>query len=116
MEACARLRPLKDDTMAKEIRLNAFEMNCVAHQSPGMWHHPRDRSRGYRRLDGWVELAKTLERGLFDGLFPATFWASMTSLAEVPRRRCVTRRKPQSTIRCFSSRPWRPSPSISALA
>jgi FMN-dependent oxidoreductase (nitrilotriacetate monooxygenase family) len=57
--------------MVKEIRLNAFEMNCVAHQSPGMWRHPRDRSRDYRRLDGWIELAKTLERGLFDGLFLA---------------------------------------------
>jgi long-chain alkane monooxygenase len=57
--------------MAKEIRFNAFEMNCVAHQSPGLWRHPRDRSRDYRRLDGWIELAKTLERGLFDGLFLA---------------------------------------------
>jgi long-chain alkane monooxygenase len=57
--------------MAKEIRLNAFEMNCVAHQSPGMWRHPRDRSRDYRRLNGWIELAQTLERGLFDGLFLA---------------------------------------------
>jgi FMN-dependent oxidoreductase (nitrilotriacetate monooxygenase family) len=57
--------------MAKEIRLNAFEMNCVAHQSPGMWRHPRDRSRDYRRLHGWIELAKTLERGFFDGLFLA---------------------------------------------
>jgi long-chain alkane monooxygenase len=57
--------------MTKEIRLNAFEMNCVAHQSPGLWRHPRDRSRDYRRLDGWVRLAKTLERGLFDGLFLA---------------------------------------------
>src|SRR5271167_3202280 len=57
--------------MAKEIRFNAFEMNCVAHQSPGLWRHPRDRSRDYRRLDGWVELAQTLERGLFDGLFLA---------------------------------------------
>ena len=57
--------------MAKEIRLNAFEMNCVAHQSPGLWRHPRDRSRDYRRLDGWIELAKTLERGFFDGLFLA---------------------------------------------
>jgi alkanesulfonate monooxygenase len=57
--------------MAKEIRLNAFEMNCVAHQSPGLWRHPRDRSRDYRRLDGWIELARTLERGLFDGLFLA---------------------------------------------
>src|SRR5437773_10425547 len=27
----------------KEIRLNAFEMNCVGHQSPGLWAHPRDR-------------------------------------------------------------------------
>ncbi|MQT15166.1 LLM class flavin-dependent oxidoreductase [Segnochrobactrum spirostomi] len=57
--------------MAKEIRLNAFEMNCVAHQSPGLWRHPRDRSRDYRRLDYWTGLAKTLERGLFDGLFLA---------------------------------------------
>jgi FMN-dependent oxidoreductase (nitrilotriacetate monooxygenase family) len=57
--------------MAKEIRLNAFEMNCVAHQSPGLWRHPRDRSRDYRRLHGWIALAKTLERGLFDGLFLA---------------------------------------------
>ena len=57
--------------MEKEIRFNAFEMNCVAHQSPGLWRHPRDRSRDYRRLDGWIELAGTLERGLFDGLFLA---------------------------------------------
>ena len=57
--------------MTKEIRLNAFEMNCVAHQSPGLWRHPRDRSRDYRRLDGWIALATTLERGLFDGLFLA---------------------------------------------
>ena len=57
--------------MAKEIRLNAFEMNCVAHQSPGLWRHPRDRSRDYKRLGYWIELAQTLERGLFDGLFLA---------------------------------------------
>src|ERR1700722_8537880 len=57
--------------MAKEIRLNAFEMNCVAHQSPGLWRHPRDRSRDYKRLGYWIKLAQTLERGLFDGLFLA---------------------------------------------
>ena len=57
--------------MAKEIRFNAFEMNCVAHQSPGLWRHPRDRSRDYKSLDYWVELAQILERGLFDGLFLA---------------------------------------------
>lgn len=57
--------------MAKEIRLNAFDMNCVVHQSPGLWRHPRDRSRDYRSLRPWIELARTLERGLFDGLFLA---------------------------------------------
>ena len=57
--------------MPAEIRLNAFEMNCVAHQSPGLWRHPRDRSRDYKRLRYWIELAQTLERGLFDGLFIA---------------------------------------------
>ena len=57
--------------MAKEIRFNAFEMNCVAHQSPGLWRHPRDRSCDYKRLSYWIELAKILERGLFDGLFIA---------------------------------------------
>jgi alkanesulfonate monooxygenase len=57
--------------MPKQIRFNAFEMNCVAHQSPGLWQHPRDRSKDYAKLDYWVELAQTLERGKFDGLFLA---------------------------------------------
>ena len=57
--------------MSKPIRFNAFEMNCVAHQSPGLWRHPRDRSRAYNRLDYWLDLARILERGLFDGLFLA---------------------------------------------
>lgn len=57
--------------MAKQIRLNAFAMNCVAHQSPGLWTHPRDRTAEYNRLPYWLDLAKTLERGRFDGLFLA---------------------------------------------
>lgn len=57
--------------MQKEIRFNAFEMNCVVHQSPGLWRHPRDRSLDYNRLPYWIELAKLLERGQFDGLFLA---------------------------------------------
>jgi alkanesulfonate monooxygenase len=46
-------------------------MNCVAHQSPGLWTHPRDRTAEYNRLPYWIDLAKTLERGRFDGLFLA---------------------------------------------
>ncbi len=53
------------------IRLNAFAMNCVGHQSPGLWTHPRDRSSEYNTLGYWTELARTLERGLFDGIFLA---------------------------------------------
>jgi alkanesulfonate monooxygenase SsuD/methylene tetrahydromethanopterin reductase-like flavin-dependent oxidoreductase (luciferase family) len=57
--------------MPKQIRLNAFDMNCVGHQSPGLWTHPRDRADRYNTLDYWVELAKLLERGKFDALFLA---------------------------------------------
>src|ERR1051326_65478 len=55
----------------REIRLNAFEMNCVGHQSPGLWAHPRDRSANYTDLEYWTGLARTLERGKFDGIFLA---------------------------------------------
>ncbi len=57
--------------MAKHIRLNAFDMNCVGHQSPGLWTHPRDRSDSYNTLEYWTDLAQTLERGQFDALFLA---------------------------------------------
>ncbi|SIR63949.1 LLM class flavin-dependent oxidoreductase [Williamsia sterculiae] len=57
--------------MARRIRFNAFDMNCVAHQSPGLWRHPDDRSWDYNTLDYWVDLATLLERGGFDGLFIA---------------------------------------------
>lgn len=46
-------------------------MNCVAHQSPGLWRHPADRSWDYNTLDYWVDLARLLETGGFDGLFIA---------------------------------------------
>lgn len=57
--------------MTKQIRLNAFDMNCVGHQSPGLWRHPRDRSSDYTSLAYWTDLARTLERGKFDGIFLA---------------------------------------------
>src|SRR6201991_449962 len=57
--------------MPRPIRLNAFDMNCVAHQSPGLWRHPDDRAADYRKLSYWTDLAQLLERGRFDGLFIA---------------------------------------------
>jgi len=57
--------------MPKQIRLNAFDMNCIGHQSPGLWTHPRDRADTYNTLEYWTNLAKTLERGLIDAIFLA---------------------------------------------
>lgn len=55
----------------REIRLNAFDMACIGHIQQGMWTHPRDRSTDYLSLEYWTDLARLLERGLFDGLFLA---------------------------------------------
>jgi len=57
--------------MTKHVRLNAFTMNTVGHLAPGLWTHPRDRSRDYRSVHHWAKLARTLERGLFDAVFIA---------------------------------------------
>ena len=57
--------------MPRQIRFNAFDMNCVAHQASGLWRHPRDRSREYNTIRYWTDLAQLLERGTFDGLFIA---------------------------------------------
>ena len=57
--------------MQKEIRFNAFTMNCTGHMAPGLWRHPRDQSDRYPSLGHWMELARLLERGRFDGIFLA---------------------------------------------
>jgi alkanesulfonate monooxygenase len=57
--------------MPKRIRLNAFDMNCIGHQSPGLWTHPDDRADTYNTLEYWTDLARILERGKFDAIFLA---------------------------------------------
>jgi len=57
--------------MKRQLRLNAFDMNCVGHIQHGLWRHPRDQSHRYTDIDYWLDLARTLERGLFDGIFLA---------------------------------------------
>jgi long-chain alkane monooxygenase len=61
---------------AKEIKLNAFDMNCVGHINHGLWTHPNDESHRFNELSYWTDLAKTLEVGLFDGLFIADITGS----------------------------------------
>ena len=55
----------------RPFRLFAFDMACVGHIQQGLWTHPRDQATDYASLDYWVRLARTLEQGLFDGLFLA---------------------------------------------
>jgi FMN-dependent oxidoreductase (nitrilotriacetate monooxygenase family) len=57
--------------MSKQIRFNAFQMNTVSHQSPGLWTHPRDNGHRYTDPDHWTELARLLEAGRFDAIFLA---------------------------------------------
>ncbi|MFP7366405.1 LLM class flavin-dependent oxidoreductase [Corynebacterium callunae] len=61
----------QEQQVDRKVLFNAFDMNCVVHQSPGLWTHPDDRARDYNTIDYWVNLAQTLEKGLFDGLFIA---------------------------------------------
>jgi FMN-dependent oxidoreductase (nitrilotriacetate monooxygenase family) len=81
--------------MIHQMRFNAFDMNCVGHQSPGLWAHPRDRSWQYKDLDYWTDVARTLERGIFDGIFVAdvigyydvyqdSAWHAIHQAAQIP--------------------------------
>jgi alkanesulfonate monooxygenase len=70
--------------MARQIRLNAISMNCVAHLAPGLWTHPRDRSMRYTDIDHWIEVAQILERGRFDCLFLADVLGLYDTYAGTP--------------------------------
>lgn len=81
--------------MTRQIRFNAFDMNCVGHQSPGLWAHPRDRSWQYKDLEYWTSVARILERGIFDGIFIAdvigyydvyqgSAWHAIHQAAQIP--------------------------------
>ena len=75
--------------MIKEIRLNAFDMNCVGHIQHGMWTHPRDRSVAYNTIGYWQDLARLAERGKFDGIF-------LADIVGLPSRQRSARWRPVS--------------------
>lgn len=55
--------------MSKRINVNAFEMATPGHINQGVWRVPGSRRVEYNSLAYWIDLARTLERGLFDGIF-----------------------------------------------
>jgi FMN-dependent oxidoreductase (nitrilotriacetate monooxygenase family) len=57
--------------VSRDILFNAFVMNSVGHQSPGLWRHPHDGAVDFNTLSYWTDLAALLERGKFDAMFLA---------------------------------------------
>jgi len=51
------------------LHLNLFTMNSVEHVSPGTWRRDDDRSAEYTDREYWTDVARTAERGKFDGVF-----------------------------------------------
>lgn len=57
--------------MSKLIHFNGFEMATPGHINQGLWTLPNNRRVDYNALSYWTDLARTLERGLFDAVFLA---------------------------------------------
>lgn len=57
--------------MRKLIRVNGFEMATPGHINQGLWTLPNNRRTDYHSIGYWKDLARTLERGLFDAVFLA---------------------------------------------
>jgi alkanesulfonate monooxygenase SsuD/methylene tetrahydromethanopterin reductase-like flavin-dependent oxidoreductase (luciferase family) len=55
----------------KELILNAFVMTTPAHQSPGVWNHPRNQTDGYNKLSFWTSLAELVDKAGFHCMFIA---------------------------------------------
>ncbi|MFN5690321.1 NtaA/DmoA family FMN-dependent monooxygenase, partial [Bradyrhizobium sp.] len=51
------------------LAFNAFVMNTVSHIQHGLWRHPDAQQADFEDVNVWIELARTLEAGLFDAIF-----------------------------------------------
>ena len=56
---------------SRQIRINAFDMNCPTHLVAGTWRDPESRAPEYKDLGYWTDLAQLCEQALFDGIFIA---------------------------------------------
>jgi long-chain alkane monooxygenase len=52
-----------------ELIFNAFVMNTASHIQHGLWRHPDAQQADFDDVRLWIDLAKTLEAGLFDAIF-----------------------------------------------
>jgi long-chain alkane monooxygenase len=55
--------------LRERLIFNGFSMNVVSHIYHGLWRHPDTKQTECNDLGVWIELAKLLEAGKFDGSF-----------------------------------------------
>lgn len=65
--------------MPRQIHVNAFEMATPGHINHGLWRVPGNRRTEYTDLTYWTDLARLLERGLFDAVFLADVVGTYTT-------------------------------------
>jgi FMN-dependent oxidoreductase (nitrilotriacetate monooxygenase family) len=66
--------------VTKQLHLLGFIQNGVNSHATGMWRHPKDKvGWDFARPAYWQHLARTMERGLFDGVFIADELAPYTT-------------------------------------
>ena len=51
----------QSDKPRRQLVLNAFVTDTVAHLSPGLWKHPRNQTTEYKTLQFWTKLAQLLD-------------------------------------------------------
>ena len=57
------------NTAKAPLLFNAFVMNTGSHIQHGQWRHPEAQQSEFNDLQLWLDLARTLEDGLFDAMF-----------------------------------------------
>jgi FMN-dependent oxidoreductase (nitrilotriacetate monooxygenase family) len=53
----------------RHIHFCLLDMATVSHNNYGLWAHPANRHPGYADIPYWSDMARLLERGLFDAIF-----------------------------------------------
>lgn len=66
--------------MTERLHLLGFVQNGINSHATGMWRHPKDKvGWDYTRPEYWQHMARTMERGFFDGMFIADELAPYTT-------------------------------------
>lgn len=55
----------------KQLHFNGFVQNSPSPHASGLWKYEKDQGANHHSLKYWTDIAQTLERGLFDGIFIA---------------------------------------------